>query len=311
MRVVFMGTPEFSVGTLESLVQAGHEVVGVITQPDKPKGRGKVMQFSPVKEKALEYNLPVYQPVRVKEESFIETLASLEPEVIVVVAFGQILSKAILDMPKYGCINVHASLLPHLRGSAPIEWSIINGDKETGVTTMFMDVGIDTGDMLLKAATPIEATDTGATLRDRLGEMGAKLLIETLDGLKDGTITRQKQNDAESTYVKMLTKTMGQIDFTKSAEEIERLIRGLNPWPSAYTMLDGKTLKIWSAKVLPEDTNELPGTIVEVSKNTIVVQTGKGQLSLVELQLEGKKRMMVDAFLRGYQVAEGTMLLSK
>ena len=311
MRVVFMGTPEFSVGTLESLVNAGHEVVGVITQPDKPKGRGKVMQFTPVKEKALEYQIPVYQPLKVKEEAFIEELKKMEPEAIVVVAFGQILPKAILDLPKYGCINVHASLLPKLRGAAPIEWSIINGEQETGITTMFMDVGLDTGDMLLKSVTPIKPTDTGAILHDRLSKMGADLLIETLDGLLHGTIERVKQKDEDSTYAKMLTKTLGQIDFTQSAIEIERLIRGLNPWPSAYTNLDGKTLKIWSAKVLPEDSVGKPGEVVEVTKNSLVVQTGKGRLALQELQLEGKKRMEVDAFLRGYAVAEGTMLQSK
>ncbi len=308
MRVVFMGTPEFSVGTLVSLVEAGHEVVGVITQPDKPKGRGKVMQITPVKEKAMEYHIPVYQPHRVKEEAFIEELKAMEPEVIVVVAFGQILPKAILDMPKYGCINVHASLLPKLRGAAPIEWSIINGEQETGITTMFMDVGLDTGDMLLKSVTPIESADTGATLRDRLSIMGAKLLVETLTELENGTIQRIKQKDEDSTYAKMLTKSLGKIDFTKSAEEIERLIRGLNPWPSAYTLLDGKTLKIWRAKVIFENSTGKPGEIVEVGKNSMVVQTGEGKLSLLELQLEGKKRMEVDAFLRGYEITEGTML---
>lgn len=308
MRVVFMGTPEFSVETLDSLIKAGHEVVGVVTQPDKPKGRGNKMQFSPVKEKALEHNLKVYQPVRVKEDGFIEELRSMNPEVIVVVAFGQILPKTILNMPKYGCINVHASLLPKLRGAAPIEWSIINGEKETGVTTMVMDAGIDTGDMLLKAATPILDTDTGATLRDRLAKMGADLLIQTLEKLENGTLVREKQKEEGSSYVKMLTKSLGKIDFTKSAIEIERLIRGLNPWPSAYTMLDGKTLKIWSAKVLQEDSGKAPGEIVKVGKNSLIVQTGKGQLSLLELQLEGKKRMPVDAFLRGYKVEAGTVL---
>ncbi len=311
MRVVFMGTPEFSVGTLERLIEAGHEVIGVVTQPDKPKGRGKVMQLTPVKEKALEYNIPVYQPFKVKEEAFIKELKAMEPEVIVVVAFGQILPKSILDMPKYGCINVHASLLPKLRGAAPIEWSIINGEKETGITTMFMDVGLDTGDMLLKSITAIEPTDTGATLRDRLSVMGADLLIETLEGLEAGTIKREKQKDEDSTYVKMLTKSLGEIDFTKSAVEIERLVRGLNPWPSAYTSLHGKTLKIWSAKVLSGDEKGKPGEVVEVTKKSLVVQTGEGRLSLLELQLEGKKRMEVDVFLRGYEVAEGTMLQNK
>ena len=306
MRVVFMGTPEFSVQTLEKLVQAGHDVVAVITQPDRPKGRGKMMQFTPVKEKALEYNIPVYQPVKVKDPAFIEQLKEFNAEVIVVVAFGQILPKSILDMPKYGCINVHASLLPKLRGAAPIEWSIINGETETGITTMMMDVGLDTGDMLLKASTPITNTDTGASLHDRLSVMGAELLIETLTEVLNGTLVREKQRDEDSNYAPMLTKTLGLIDFTKSAEEIERLIRGLNPWPSAYTFLDGKTLKIWSAKILLDESLGQPGEIVKVTKDSLVVQTGLGQLSLLELQLEGKKRMAVDAFLRGYQVEEGT-----
>lgn len=310
MRVVFMGTPEFSVQTLEKLVEAGHDVVAVITQPDRPKGRGKMMQFTPVKEKALAYNIPVYQPVKVKDPAFIEQLKEFNAEVIVVVAFGQILPKAILDMPKYGCINVHASLLPKLRGAAPIEWSIINGETETGITTMMMDVGLDTGDMLLKASTPITNTDTGASLHDRLSVIGAELLIETLTELLNGTLVRKKQRDEDSNYAPMLTKTLGLIDFTKSAEEIERLIRGLNPWPSAYTFLDGKTLKIWSAKILLDESLGQPGEIVKVTKDTLIVQTGLGQLSLLELQLEGKKRMAVDAFLRGYQVEEGTMLPS-
>lgn len=308
MRVVFMGTPDFSVGTLEAIVKAGHEVVGVVTQPDKPKGRGKNMQFTPVKEKAMEYNLPVYQPLRARDESFIEELRGMQPDVIVVVAFGQILPKAILDMPKYGCINVHASLLPKYRGAAPIQWAVIDGEKESGVTTMQMNEGIDTGDMLKKTVITLEEKETGGSLFDKLADAGAKLLIETLEAVENGTITRTKQNDAEATHAKMLDKNLGKIDFTKSAEEIERLIRGLNPWPSAYTGLDGKTLKIWDANVIDREVEGQPGEIVEITKENIYVKTGKGLLELEEVQLEGKKRMEAGAFLRGNQIEVGTVL---
>lgn len=308
MRVVFMGTPDFSVGTLEAIVEAGHEVVGVVTQPDKPKGRGKNMQFTPVKEKALEYNLSVYQPLRAREESFIEQLRGMQPDVIIVVAFGQILPKAILEMPKYGCINVHASLLPKYRGAAPIQWAVIDGEKESGVTTMQMNEGIDTGDILKKKVITLDEKETGGSLFDKLADAGAKLLIDTLKEVEKGTITRTKQNDAEATHAKMLDKTLGEIDFTKSAEEIERLIRGLNPWPSAYTGLGGKTLKIWDANVVDKEVEGQPGEIVEITKENIYVKTGKGLLELEEVQLEGKKRMGADAFLRGNQIEVGTVL---
>lgn len=306
-----MGTPEFAVGTLEHLVEAKHEVIAVVTQPDKPKGRGKTMQFTPVKEKALEYNIPVYQPVKVRDEEFLEVVRELNPDVIVVVAFGQILPKALLDIPKYGCVNVHGSLLPKYRGAAPIEWAIIDGENETGITTMLMDVGLDTGDMLLKATTEITSEDTGGSLRERMAEIGANLLIETLAGLENGTIIPEKQDDSKSNYAKMLTKTLGNMDFTKSACELERLIRGLNPWPSAYTKLDGKTLKVWVADVYNENKDVAPGTITGITKNTIEVQTGDGILALKEIQLEGKKRMTVDAFLRGYTLEVGTVLASE
>ncbi|HEX3077660.1 MAG TPA: methionyl-tRNA formyltransferase, partial [Lachnospiraceae bacterium] len=305
MRVVFMGTPDFSVPTLEHIVEAGHEVVGVVTQPDKPKGRGKEVIFSAVKVKAMELGIPVYQPVKVKEASFLEELTRMQPDIIVVIAFGQILSKAVLDLPKYGCINVHASLLPKYRGSAPIQWTIIDGEKVTGVTTMFMDVGIDTGDMLKKVEVPIEDDETGQTLHDKLSVAGAKLLVETLVELQNGTAIRQKQDDSLSNYVSILTKTIGSIDFSKSAVEIERLIRGLNPWPSAYTSLNGKTLKIWSAKVMDMEADGENGQIIDVTKDAILVKTGNGILALKEIQLEGKKRMTVDAFLRGFSIEKG------
>lgn len=308
MRVVFMGTPDFAVGTLEAILAAGHEVVGVVTQPDKPKGRGKSMQAPPVKETALAHGLPIYQPEKVREESFVDTLRKMEPEVIVVVAFGQILTKEILSMPKYGCVNVHASLLPKYRGSAPIQWAVINGEKESGVTTMLMNEGIDTGDMLKKVVVPLDEKETGGSLFDKLAIEGAKLLVETLKELEQGTVTRTPQQDEEATHVKMLDKKMGLIDFSKSAVEIERLIRGLNPWPSAYTGYKGKTLKIWDAEVVDKEMNGEAGEVVEVTKQELLVQTGKGLLSLQEVQLEGKKRMDIDAFLRGNAVEVGTKL---
>lgn len=303
-----MGTPDFSVPTLEKIIEAGHDVVAVVTQPDKPKGRGNAVLHTPVKQKALENDIPVYQPIKVREEEFIEVLRKLEPEVIVVVAFGQILPKAILDLPKYGCINVHASLLPKLRGAAPIQWAIIDGESESGVTTMFMDVGLDTGDMLLKARTEITPEETGGSLHDKLSALGGNLLIETLKQLKDGSIVREKQDDSLSNYAKMLDKALGKIAFSMPAKYIERLIRGLNPWPSAYTSLDGKTLKIWAADVVEDDITGQVGEIVKVNKDTLLVKTGEGMLAVKELQLEGKKRMTVEAFLRGYTVSEGTVL---
>lgn len=303
-----MGTPDFAVGTLEAILAAGHEIVGVFTQPDKPKGRGKNMQFPPVKETALAHGLPVYQPEKIREASFVDTLRKMEPEVIVVVAFGQILTKEILDMPKYGCINVHASLLPKYRGSAPIQWAVINGEKESGVTTMLMNEGIDTGDMLKKAVVHLDEKETGGSLFDKLADEGAKLLVETLKDLEQGTITRTPQQEEEATHVKMLDKKMGLIDFSKSAVEIERLIRGLNPWPSAYTGYKGKTLKIWDADVVDKEMDGEVGQVVEVSKHELFIKTGKGLLSLQEVQLEGKKRMDIDAFLRGNAVEVGTKL---
>lgn len=308
MKVVFMGTPDFAVGTLEAIIKAGHEVAAVVTQLDKPKGRGKNMQFTPVKEVAVANEVPVYQPVRVKEPEFVEELQKLNPDVIVVVAFGQILPKAILDMPKYGCVNVHASLLPKYRGAAPIQWAVIDGEAESGVTTMLMDEGLDTGDMLLKTVVPLDKEETGGSLHDKLAKAGAQLLIKTLEDLEAGTIERTRQDDALSNYAKMLDKHLGAIDFSKSALEIERLIRGLNPWPSAFTQVNGKTLKIWSATVVDREVPGENGEVVEVTKDRILVKTGKGILQLNEVQLEGKKRMEVDAFLRGYPLQQGTIL---
>ena len=304
MKIVFMGTPDFSVNALENIVKAGHDVVGVITQPDKPKGRGGKMQYTPVKEKALELGLDVYQPQRVKETEFIEKLTEMNPDAIVVIAFGQILPKAILDMPKYGCINVHASLLPKYRGAAPIQWSVIDGEKETGVTTMYMNEGLDTGDIIDKVVVPIDKKETGGSLFDKLAIEGGKLILKTLIELENGTAVRTPQDDSKSNYAGMINKQLGKIDFNKSANEIERLIRGLNPWPSAYTKMDGKTLKIWDADVDDSENDSAPGTITEVGKDFIRVATGKGSLKILELQLEGKKRMKTRDFLNGAKIPD-------
>ena len=308
MRVIFMGTPDFSVGTLEALVQAGHEVVLAVTQPDKPKGRGGKMQYTPVKEKALEYDIPVFQPVKVREKSCVEKLDSYKADVMVVVAFGQILPREILELTPYGCINVHASLLPKYRGAAPIQWSIIDGETVTGVTTMQMDEGLDTGDMLLKTEVPLEPDETGGSLHDKLSAAGAKLCVETLKALEEKTVTPEKQGETPTKYARMLDKELGKIDWTKDAASIERLVRGLNPWPSAYTSWEGKTMKIWSAEVVDRECKAPCGTVAEVTKTDFSVQTGQGLLKVTELQIPGKKRMAADAFLRGYKMETGTLL---
>lgn len=312
MRVVFMGTPDFSVGTLKALAAAGHEIAGVVSQPDKPKGRGKNLQPTPVKEAAMELGLPVYQPKKVRDPEFLEVLKELNPEVIVVVAFGQLIPKSILELAPYGCINVHASLLPKYRGAAPIQWAVIDGEPETGVTIMRMDEGLDTGDMISKVTVPVSADETGGSLFDKLSEAGAKLLVETLPSLEAGTTVFEKQPEESPTaYAGMIKKSMGDLDWNRPAEELERLIRGLNPWPSAYTKLDGKTLKIWKAQVLEEKEEEekqMPGTILSTDQQEFKVKTGKGILKITELQLEGKKRMDTSSFLRGYHLEGGKVL---
>ena len=311
MNIVFMGTPDFSVPVLDALVNNGHNVVAVVTQTDKPKGRGKEVKFTPVKEAALKYNIPVLQPVKVRTEEFLDELRGYEPELIVVVAYGQILPKALLDMPKYGCVNVHASLLPRLRGAAPIQWAIIEGDDKTGVTTMMMDVGLDTGDMLEKEEVIIEANETGGTLHDKLSQAGARLIITTIEKIENGTIVRTKQDDSLSTYAKMLDKKLGDIDFTMDAKRIERLIRGLNPWPSAYTTYNGKLLKIWEATPIDKECDGDCGEIVEINKDTFLVKTGKGLLEIKVLQPEGKGRMKTADFLRGNKINIGERLGNK
>ncbi|MDL2295312.1 methionyl-tRNA formyltransferase [Lachnospiraceae bacterium OttesenSCG-928-E19] len=308
MRIIFMGTPEFSVGTLEALISAGHEVVLVVTQPDKPKGRGKEVQRTPVKEVAIKYDIPVYQPKRVRNSECIEELKKYDADVMVVIAFGQILPQEILDLTPYGCINVHASLLPKYRGAAPIQWSIINGETVSGVTTMQMDVGLDTGDMILKKEIPLGKDETGGSLHDKLKELGASLCVDTLKALEDKTAVFEKQGDSPTDYAKMLDKKLGNINWSDNASYIERLIRGLNPWPSAYTHWEEKVMKIWSAKVEETDQDVEPGTVVKVEKDGFNIQTGKGQLVVKELQIPGKKRMTAEAFLRGYKIEVGTKL---
>ena len=309
MRIIFMGTPDFSVGTLEALVEAGHEVVLAVTQPDKPKGRGKEMQFTPVKECALRHGIPVFQPKKVRDPECVEELKKYQADVCVVIAFGQILPKEILEMTPYGCINVHASLLPSYRGAAPIQWAVIRGEKISGVTTMQMDEGLDTGDMLEKTEIILDEKETGGSLHDKLAEAGAKLCVHTLDKLVQGDLTPQKQGESPTEYARMLDKKLGDINWEQSAVEIERLIRGLNPWPSAYTDWNGKTMKIWEADAVPgENTEKALGTITDVTKDDFAVQTGDGQLRVRALQIPGKKRMEADAFLRGYQVKVGEHL---
>lgn len=308
MKIIFMGTPDFSVGALEALIEAGHEVVLAVTQPDKPRGRGKEVLYSPVKEAALAHGIPVFQPRRIRDAESVEELAKYPADVMVVIAFGQILPKEILEMTPYGCINVHASLLPNYRGAAPIQWAVINGENVSGVTTMQMDEGLDTGDMIQKTEIVLDPKETGGSLHDKLAAAGAALCVETLGAIEAGTATRTKQGESGTAYAKQLDKKMGDIDWTRSAEEIERLIRGLNPWPSAYTTWREKIMKIWEAEVEDRDTDLEPGCIAEVKKDTFSVQTGKGLLRITSLQLPGKKRMTADAFLRGYQIQTGEKL---
>ncbi len=302
-----MGTPDFAVPTLEALIKE-HEVAAVVTQPDKPKGRGKKMVFPVVKEKALEYGLTVYQPIKVKDEEFVKVLKAYEPDVIVVVAFGQLLSEEILNIPKYGCINVHGSLLPKYRGAAPIQWSIINGDRLGGVTTMYMAKGLDSGDMILKAEEEIKKDDTYGTLYDRLSFIGAGLLIQTLDLLKDGNAVRIEQNEEEATYAPMITREIEHIDWNKKNTDVVNLIKGLNPQPVAYTMYNEEKLKIWAADTADGNYSGIPGEIVDVRKKDFIVMTADGAVIITEVQAQGGKRMSADAYMRGHAIEKGIIL---
>lgn len=308
MKIVFMGTPDFSTGALEALLEAGHDIIAVVTQPDKPKGRSGQMQFPPVKECALKHGLTVLQPKKVKTPEWVERLRALQADIFVVAAFGQILSKEILDMPRYGCVNIHASLLPKYRGAAPINWAIINGDEETGVTIMQMNEGVDTGDMLTRKVVPIAPKETAETLFDKLAKAGAELIVETLPKLEAGELTPVAQDESQATHVKMMGKSLGRIDWNKDAAVIERLVRGLNSWPSAYTYFQGKSVKIWDCDVVENKEKEAAGTIIAVTKDYFDVAAGKDALRIRELQLEGKKRMDTRTFLLGNQWKAGMQL---
>ena len=312
MRIVFMGTPDFSVPVLEALADSRHQVTAVVTQPDKPKGRGNGISMSPVKEAALCRQIPVYQPERARDASFIEEMKKLSPDVMVVIAFGQILSKELLCVPVYGCVNIHASLLPKYRGASPIQWAVLNGDKETGITAMMMDEVMDTGDILEKRVIALEKKETGGSLFDRLSMLGGELILSTLDKMEKGTLVRTPQDHEAATYVKKIPKSFGEIDWTKDAVSIERLIRGLDPWPSAYTWLQGKLLKLWAGDVQAseedKDNQAECGVILSASEDGLKIQTGKGILNITSLQIEGKKRMDTGAFLRGFPVEKGQRL---
>lgn len=324
MKIVFMGTPDFAVATLNALEKAGYDIPLVITQPDRPKGRHGEAQKSDVRIAAENYGIPVATPECIrKDEELKVRLRSIAPDAIVVTAFGQILPKDILEIPKYGCVNVHASLLPKYRGAAPVQWAVLNGDPESGVTTMQMDEGLDTGDILMVKRLPLDPKETGGSLFEKLAKLGGELIVETLEALAAGTVVRTPQNSAEATKVGLFTKTSGQIDWTTPASVIERKIRGLNPWPSAYTFLGGKQLKLWDADVLPEGAlaqgelplvsictqardvaptmeADVPGCVYADAQR-MILRCGEGLLEIRELQLEGKKRMKTEDFLRGHR----------
>lgn len=310
MRIVFMGTPDFAVGSLQALCESGkHEILAVVTQPDRPKGRGNKLLQTPVKEYALEQGLTVYQPQKVKTPEFVELLHELQPELIVVAAFGQFLSKEILELPKYGCINVHASLLPKYRGAAPIQYAIIKGEKESGVTIMQMDIGMDTGAMLDKVVVPIEENTTMGELHDALREQGATLLLQVIDKIAAGTAVAEPQDNEQATYATLLDRSMEHIDWSKTAQEVHNLIRGFNPAPSTFTKLpNGKSLKIWGSKMTDKSSAAAAGTVIETGKHSFFVACGEGVLEITEVQPESKKRMPAQVFLNGRGVKEGDLL---
>lgn len=309
MKIVFMGTPDYAADALKALAEAGHEITAVVTQPDKAKGRSGKLSFSPVKEYALSMGIPVFQPERIKRPEAVAELRKYEADVFVVAAFGQILSKEILDMPRLGSINIHASLLPKYRGSSPIQWAVINGEEKTGVTIMQMDEGIDTGDILYQKEIDLDKKETGESLFDKLSVLGAEAIVEALPLLEEGVLEPIPQKEEEATHTVMLSKSMGEMDFTQSAEKLERLVRGLNSWPSAYTFFHGKQLKIWEADAESQSTvKEAPGTVISVEKERFAVACKEGILWITSLQLEGKKRMNTHDFLLGNVVETGMML---
>lgn len=309
MKIIFMGTPDFAVGALEAIIKAGHEVQLVVTQPDKAQGRSKELKPPAVKVCAMEHNLPVFQPERIKKEEAVSVLKQYDADLYVVAAFGQILSREILDLPKFGCINIHASLLPKYRGAAPIQWAVIDGEEKTGITIQQMNEGVDTGDILLQKEYYLEKDETGAGLFDRLCVLGAEAIVEAIEKIENGTVCPVKQDESLATHAKMLTKAMGEIDFSKDAVEIERLIRGLNSWPSAYTFYKGKTMKIWQAQVVDgKEEEDNTGIIISKDKESFTVGCNKGGLRILEVQLEGKRRMSVKDFMLGCQVDLGEKL---
>lgn len=307
MRIIFMGTPEFAAPAIDTLIDAGHEIAAVFSQPDKPKGRGYTMTPPPVKVKAMEHGIPVYQPASMRDGEALKIFNEIKPDVGVVIAYGKILPQDILDAPKYGCINVHASLLPKYRGAAPIQWSVIDGEPKTGVTTMQMDAGLDTGDMLMKCETTILPDETAGELHDRLSAMGAELIVRTLDALAKGELKPEKQDDSLSCYAKMLTKELCAVDWSRSAKEIHDQIRGLSPWPVATAVLEGKKFKLHRSAISELDVPEAKcGEII--SLEPLTVKCGSGAIKLLEIQAEGKKRMFSEDYLRGHKIDLGTIL---
>lgn len=310
MKIIYMGTPDFAVAPLEALIKAGHSIELVVTQPDREKGRGKEIAMSPVKECAIKHGIEVFQPLKIRETEAVNKLREYDADIFVVAAFGQIVSEDILNMPRYGCVNIHASLLPKYRGAAPIQWAVLNGEKYTGVTIQQMAKGIDTGDILYQKQIPITDEDTGESMFDKLMYLGADMIAEFMPLLENGKITPVPQKEEEATHVGKISKELGLINWNDDAAKIERYVRGLNSWPSAYTTLNGKTLKIWKSKVTQasEKISAEPGTIVAVNKDSFDVATGDGCLTVFEIQLEGKKRMSVHDFLLGFKIEKGVVL---
>jgi methionyl-tRNA formyltransferase len=310
MRIVFMGTPTFAVPSLEALLQSEDTVVGVVTQPDKPKGRGRMLATSPIKQLAEKAGVPILQPLKMKDPAFLDALRAWQPDLIAVTAFGRILPQVILDLPPKGCVNVHGSLLPKYRGAGPIQWAIINGEDETGITTMLMDAGMDTGAMLLQERVPTDPEDTAGSLSEKLAKVGGLLLVETIRRLKAGTLTPRQQDDSEATMAPLLEKEIGQIDWKSAATEIANRVRGLSPWPGAFTYVDQERWTIWKAKALADSSTAEPGTAVAVTKEAIYIATGRGLLAITELQPANSRRMTVQQYLAGHRLAPGFRLHS-
>ena len=308
-KIVFMGTPDFSVPVLQQIINDGYDVIGVVTQPDRPVGRKKVLTPPPVKVEAIKHGIPVFQPEKIRQEEELEKILTLRPDLIITAAFGQILPNKLLEAPKYGCINVHASLLPELRGGAPIHYAIIQGKQKTGVTIMYMVEKLDAGDILTSIEVPITEEDNVGTLHVKLSAAGAKLLSETLPLLLEGKLTPRAQNNAEATFASNIKREQEKIDWTKTGEEIYNHIRGLNPWPVAFTTLNGQVLKIWGAQKESGLKSEVPGTVLKVETNSFTVSTGnETAIKIIELQPSGKTKMMSDQFLRGSKISIGTKL---